>query len=107
MKRSGRWVDDANRVIEIEEVFVARMASGFSDAHTSEKILRLTSSFSVAVFNHQITIRQRIVFFSGLDARKRSFAIVFADQFLADLAGHVTVDRRHSRLDAIGRQIVE
>src|SRR5262245_57826120 len=49
IKRSGRSVDDAKRVIEIDEVFVARMASDFKEAHTSEKILRLTSSFSVAV----------------------------------------------------------
>src|SRR6478609_4922762 len=49
MKRSGRSVDDASRVIEIEDVFVARIASDLSEALTSEKILRLTSSFSVAV----------------------------------------------------------
>ena len=40
MKRSGRSVDDASRVIEIDEVLVAMIASGFSDAHSSEKILR-------------------------------------------------------------------
>ena len=49
MKRSGRSVEAASRVIEIDEVLVARMASGFSEAHRSVKILRLTSSFSVAV----------------------------------------------------------
>ena len=49
MKRSGRSVDAASRVIEIDEVLVAMIASGFSEAHRSAKILRLTSSFSVAV----------------------------------------------------------
>ena len=48
MKRSGRSVDDASRVIEIDEVLVAMIASGFSEAHRSAKILRLTSSFSAA-----------------------------------------------------------
>jgi hypothetical protein len=49
MKCSGRSVEEASRVIEIDDVFEARMASGFSEAQISEKILRLTSSFSVAV----------------------------------------------------------
>src|ERR1700688_676603 len=49
MNRSGRSVDDARRVIEIDEVLVATIVSGLSAAHKSEKILRLTSSFSVAV----------------------------------------------------------
>src|SRR5216683_3596241 len=55
MKRSGRSVDAASRVIEIDEVLEATMASGFSTAQTSWKILRLTSSFSTAV---SITISQ-------------------------------------------------
>ena len=48
MKRSGRSVEDASRVIEIDEVLVPTMASGFSDAQSLAKIARLTSSFSVA-----------------------------------------------------------
>src|ERR1700730_2511189 len=55
MKRSGRSVDAASRVIEIDEVLEPTMASGFSTAQTSWKILRLTSSFSTAV---SITISQ-------------------------------------------------
>src|SRR3954470_24721544 len=49
MKRSGRSVEAASRVIEIEEVLEATMASGFNTAHRSWNILRLTSSFSTAV----------------------------------------------------------
>src|SRR5476651_2445472 len=49
MNRSGRSVDDANRVIEIDEVLVATIACGFSVAQSSAKILRLMSSFSAAV----------------------------------------------------------
>ena len=45
MKCSGRSVEAASRVIEIDEVLVAMMASGFRPAHKSAKILRLTSSF--------------------------------------------------------------
>src|SRR3984885_7163746 len=49
MKRSGRSVEAASRVIEIDEVLDATMASGFSTAQTSWKILRLVSSFSTAL----------------------------------------------------------
>src|SRR5580692_6583589 len=49
MKRSGRSVEAASRVIEIDEVLEATMADGFSTAQTSWKILRLTSSFSTAL----------------------------------------------------------
>ena len=48
MKRSGRSVAAASRVIEIEEVFVASIASGRSTGQSAAKILRLTASFSVA-----------------------------------------------------------
>src|SRR5262252_8095646 len=49
MKRSGRSVAAASRVIEIDEVLEATSASAFRTAQRSWKILRLTSSFSVAV----------------------------------------------------------
>ena len=48
MKRSGRSVTEASRVIEIEEVLVARMALFLSAGQRSMKILRLTASSSVA-----------------------------------------------------------
>ena len=48
MNFSGRSVEAASRVIEIDEVLLATSASGFSDGQSSVKILRLTSSFSVA-----------------------------------------------------------
>src|SRR5580658_4525401 len=48
MNRSGRSVAAASRVIEIDEVLVPTMVSGFSDGHKAVKILRLVSSCSVA-----------------------------------------------------------
>ena len=48
MKRSGRSVEEASRVIEIDEVLVPMMASRLSEGHSVAKIARLTSSFSVA-----------------------------------------------------------
>src|ERR1700704_5941544 len=49
MNFSGRSVAAARRVIGIDEVLEATMASGFSTAQTSWKILRLVSSFSTAL----------------------------------------------------------
>ncbi len=48
MKRSGLAVTDARRVIEIDEVLEARIASGLRKERSEAKILRLTSSFSDA-----------------------------------------------------------
>ena len=48
MNRSGRSVAAARRVIEIDDVFVATMASGFSEGHRAVKIWRLVASSSVA-----------------------------------------------------------
>ena len=48
MNLPGRSVDEASRVIEIDEVLVAISASGFSAGTSFLKISRLTSSFSVA-----------------------------------------------------------
>ena len=47
-KARRRSVDEASRVIEIDEVLLPTMASGFSTGHRLAKIVRLTSSFSVA-----------------------------------------------------------
>ena len=48
MKRSGLAVTEASRVIEIDEVLEATIASGFRNGRSAVKILRLTSSFSDA-----------------------------------------------------------
>src|SRR5919202_5928723 len=48
MKRSGRSVTAASRVIEIEDVLVATIASGFRPGQSWVRILRLTCSSSVA-----------------------------------------------------------
>src|SRR3984885_6353078 len=48
IKRSGRSVAAASRVIEMDEVLVPTIASLLRPAQSAVKILRLTSSFSVA-----------------------------------------------------------
>ena len=48
MNLSGRSVRLASRVIEIDDVFEARIVSGFRCGSSASKILFLTASFSVA-----------------------------------------------------------
>ena len=48
MKRSGRSVDEASRVMEIDDVLLPMIASGFSVGQSAVKIARLISSFSTA-----------------------------------------------------------
>ena len=107
MKRSGRSVDDASRVIEIDDVLEAMIASGFSDAHRSANILRLMSSFSAADLDHDVATRHGVEFFRRLDERQRVFAGVLSDRFLGDLLRHIAVDGRHAGLDAIARHVVQ
>jgi cyclopropane-fatty-acyl-phospholipid synthase len=60
MKRSGRSVTEARRVMEIEDVLEASIASGFRTGHRRMKILRLASSFSDAA---SMTMSQSAKFF--------------------------------------------
>ena len=92
MNRSGRSVDDASRVIEIEDVFVARIASYLSTRHRSEKNLALDLFLSVAV---QLITR------SQPKARRTSLAGLMRDTaplrsssliHFFHLARHVAVD---------------
>ena len=82
MKRSGRSVEDASRVIEIDEVLVARIASDLSDEHRSEKILRLTSSFSVAVSITRSQVDSASYFSAGL---MRASALLRSSSLIAFL----------------------
>ena len=46
----------ASRVMEIEEVLVPRIVSGFSSGKSSAKILTFVASFSTRRFDHQIAV---------------------------------------------------
>ena len=102
MKRSGRSVEDASRVIEIDEVLVAMIASGFSDGAQIGEDLALDVFLLGRRLDHEIAARQASYFSAGLMRAERRLAVVLADRLLADLARHVAVDGRHAGLDAVG-----
>ncbi len=75
MKRSGRSVAAASRVIEIDEVLEARIASGFSDRADLGENLALELFFLGRRLDHQVASGHRVVFFRRLDAAERILAL--------------------------------
>ena len=57
--------------------------------------------------DHDVTGRQRVVFFRRLDQRQRVLSLILADGVLGNLARHVAVDGRHAGLDALARHVVQ
>ena len=107
MKRSGLAVTEARRVIEIDEVFEATMASGLRNERSAVKILRLTSSFSDGRLDHEIAIGELVEGAGDLNAVEDRLALRFVHLPLGNLARQVAVDGRQSRVDALLRDVVE
>ena len=61
MKCSGRSVDDASRVIEIDEVLEATIASGFSDGAQIGEDLALDVFLLGRGLDHEVAVRQGVV----------------------------------------------
>ncbi len=107
MKRSGRSVAAASRVIEIDEVLVPTMVSGLSDGHKRGEDLalgllvlgrRLDDEIAVAEIGERIGRR---------DALDRGLALLVADALAADLARQVAVDGGNALRDPVGDDVVE
>ena len=107
MKRSGRSVEDASRVIEIEEVLVARIGVGLQRRAKLAEDLALDVFLFGCGFDDQIATRECVIFLRRLDARERVLAVLLADRLFGDLPRHVAVDGGHAGLDAVRFQIIE
>ena len=92
MKRSGRSVIAASRVIEIEEVLLAMIASGFRLGTRPAKILRLSSSFSLAASITSSQSPNCSIALAGRDPTQRRDLSLFAQDPLADLPAEEIVD---------------
>src|ERR1700722_18770016 len=100
MKRSGRSVAAASRVMEIEEVLEPIIVSGLSDAQSWTKVLRLTSSFSVGL-DHDVAIGEVIETQPRRDFLQRTLPLFLGDALTAHLARQVAVDRGETGLDLV------
>ena len=107
MNFSGRSVEAASRVIEIDDVLVPTIASGFRFGQRSAKILRLTSSFSARGLDDQIAIAELVERLRRRDALERRLTVFLGNQLARDLARQIAVDRGEPGIDAVARNIVE
>jgi hypothetical protein len=94
MKRAGSGVACASRVIGIDEVLVARIASSRSTLPTSAKICTLDRLALGRRLDDQIGRGERLVIALRLDPRERSIGIGCADLLLLDRAREPLGDAR-------------
>ena len=92
MKRSGRSVAAASRVIEIDDVLVPTMASGLSDRAERGEDLALDLFLLGRGFDDEIAVAEIGERVGGRDALDRGLALLVADALAADLARQVAVD---------------
>ncbi len=104
MKRSGRSVAAASRVIEIDDVLVPTMASGLSDGHSAAEDLALGLFLLGRRLDHQIAVAELVERIGGRDALERRLALLVADALAADLARQVAADGGEPLGDALGRR---
>jgi hypothetical protein len=101
MNRSGRSVTEASRVMEIEDVLDAMIASGFNAGQSSRKIDRFSSSLSV------VAIRECGILCRRLDPLQCCCARSIVETVAFDIPRHRMVDIRDGFLDALLGNIVQ
>ena len=74
MKRSGRSVDAASRVIEIDDVLVPMIASGLSDRAEAREDLALDVLVLGRRLDHQVAVAETVHSFGRRDALERGLA---------------------------------
>ncbi len=107
MNFSGRSVEAASRVIEIDDVLLATSVSRLQRRAELREDLALDLFLLGRGFDHQIAIGQTVVGFDRADQLERRLLLLLGDALTADLAGHVAVDRGQRLLEARGRDIVD
>ena len=107
MKCSGRSVEDASRVIEIDEVLRA------DDRLRLQRRAEIGEDAALDVFllgrglDHEVAVAERVVAVGRRDALERGLALVVGDALAAHLPRHVAVDGGDAGLDAVGGDVVE
>ena len=107
MKRSGRSVEAASRVIEIDEVVGSDDRFGLQNRAEVVKDLALDFFLLDGGLDHQVAVRQAIEGLRQTDPAESLLSRVFGDDFLRDLARQIAVDGRHPRFQPVGGHIVE
>ena len=97
----------ASRVIEIDDVLVASRDSGFSTGQTCAKDLALDLLVFRGGFDDQIAFGQVVKVFTGADPVQGSNALLFGDDRLINLARHIAIDRRQTRVDLVDGDVIQ
>ena len=92
MKRSGRSVAAASRVIEIDEVLVPTMVSRLEHRTQRGEDLALDLFLLGRGLDHQIAIAEIVERVGRRDVLERGLALLVADALAADLARQVAAD---------------
>ena len=107
MNFSGRSVEAASRVIEIEEVLVPTIASGFRLRAEVGEDLALDVFLLGRRLDDEIAVAELVERVGRRDARERGLAVFLGDQLARDLPRQIAVDGREPGIDAVGRDVVE
>ena len=107
MKRSGLAVTEARRVIEIEEVLEATMASGLRNGRSAGKNLALDLFVLGRGLDHEIAVAEPVERRGDPNPVEDRLAPRFIHLALGDLARKQAVDRRQGGVDALLGDILE
>ena len=107
MKRSGRSVAAASRVIEIEDVLVPTIGLGLERRTERAEDLALDVLLLGRRLDHEVAIAQFVEALGRSDALDRGLPLLFADALAADLARQVAADGGNTLGDAFGGDVVE
>ena len=92
MNFSGRSVEAASRVIEIDDVLVPTIASRLQRRAELGEDLALDVFLLGRRLDHEIAVAELVERLGRADALERRLAVVLGDALAADLPRHVAVD---------------
>ena len=107
MKRSGRSVTEASRVMEIEEVLVARMALFFSLRTKVDEDLALDRLVLGGRLDDEVGLADGLQIGGDADALQGRLHLRVGDDAARDLARHVALDGGARLVDGLLLQVVE
>ncbi len=107
MKRSGRSVAAASRVIEMDEVLEATIAVGLEARHEPLEDVALHVLALGRGLDHEVAVAERIEPGRGRDERERRLSLLLRDLAALGLAAEIAVDRLDRARQGLGVDVVQ